>query len=597
MAHSEFRDGNAGVRPEKVAPPFDNGPYETPERAGASKVFEATSNEFESSRCLGHIHFDEEALGNHSVPVCVTEDGRPYFRRDLYVSITDGEQGIEFLGRVVEGPFYAAAESEFAGGIERDGPYGITGVVEVVGQLEEGVRLLPTATRPRPTSVVRAFAGRRLRQLLGIEGDYYLGRLIGAEAVPVHLQSRSKNFLPRNIGIFGTVGSGKSNTMQVLMEEAIQAGWAVVVIDVEGEYVRMCDAVQDERMESLLRLEHGLEPQGISDFRVYVPASGRSGAADSRPFKVPMSAIEPEIVADILEFSDPHVRMFEAASRNAASRNEFVSRQSSPSRMPGEPRGVQPTMLPDTQDTILQPQRVYTLQDLIDGLQESNQIVPLVPRIRPEDLPTAASLRAKLVHLGRSDVLDWNGTAHVPELPVDEMMDGGRLSVVDVSESDDRSRNIAIAYTLQALFDRVIQTPIGEIMPTGRVRPPLLVVIEEVHTFVSRATAHRMRAVLDRLQVISRRGRKRWMALALVSQQPNHVPDELFELANTRFVHQMKSASNLAAMKSTTGGVHEALWSTVSTLGPGQCLLSGPVLKNAFLLSVRPARSHRMLSN
>ena len=41
------------------------------------------------------------------------------------------------------------------------------------------------------------------------------------------------------MGVFGTVGSGKSNTAQVLAEEAIEAGWAVVLIDVEGEYVRM----------------------------------------------------------------------------------------------------------------------------------------------------------------------------------------------------------------------------------------------------------------------------------------------------------------------------------------------------------------------
>jgi len=193
-------------------------------------------------------------------------------------------------------------------------------------------------------------------------------------------------------------------------------------------------------------------------------------------------------------------------------------------------------------------------------------------------------------------VLDWNATQHIPELPVDDLLVPGRLSVLDVAEADDRSRNIAIAYMLQALFERIVATPIGEPMPNGRPRPPLLVVVEEVHTFVSRATAHRMRAVLDNLQVISRRGRKRWMALALVSQQPNHVPDELFELANTRFMHQMKSTSNLNAVKDTTGGVHDALWSTVSSLGPGQCLLASSSLSNAMLLAARPAKSKRALT-
>ena len=104
-----------------------------------------------------------------------------------------------------------------------------------------------------------------------------------------------------------------------------------------------------------------------------------------------------------------------------------------------------------------------------------------------------------------------------------------------------------------------------------------------------------MRAVIDELQIVSRRGRKRWMGLALVSQQPGHVPDELFELANTRFIHQLKSSSNLAPVRATTGGVHDALWSTVPSLAPGQCLLTGAVFRTPVFTAVRPAASRRML--
>jgi DNA helicase HerA-like ATPase len=194
-------------------------------------------------------------------------------------------------------------------------------------------------------------------------------------------------------------------------------------------------------------------------------------------------------------------------------------------------------------------------------------------------------------------MMDWGATQKTNELPVMDLLVGGRLSVLDVSETGDRERNLAIAYTLQALFDQVIETAVGEKMPNGQRRPKVLVVIEEVHTFVSRASVGRMRAVLDNLQIITRRGRKRWMALSLVSQQPGHVPDELFELANTRFIHQLKSAVNLAPVKATTGGVHEALWSTMPSLGPGQCLLTGATFKNPLFVNVRPAKSKRLLQS
>ncbi|MEW9554097.1 hypothetical protein [Nonomuraea sp. NPDC050783] len=65
-------------------------------------------------------------------------------------------------------------------------------------------------------------------------------------------------------------------------------------------------------------------------------------------------------------------------------------------------------------------------------------------------------------------------------------------------------------FLLQAMADRVIAVlrdePIGK---QGRPCPPVLGVIEEARTFVCRASAGRMRALLDQLQVGSRCGRKR----------------------------------------------------------------------------------------
>ena len=236
----------------------------------------------------------------------------------------------------------------------------------------------------------------------------------------------------------------------------------------------------------------------------------------------------------------------------------------------------------------------YTLQNLIDSLADLNFVNPL----SQIEKGTAHTLRNKLIYtLGRSGMLDWNQNNTVPYLPINDLLSDGRVSVLDVSETDDRSRNIVIAYVLQSLFDKVIETPVDENMPnTDTKRPKILLVIEEVHTFVSRQSVNKMRAVLDNLQTISRRGRKRWLSLALVSQQPGHVPDELFELANTRFIHQLKSATNLAPVKQTTGGVHEALWSTIPALGPGQCLLTGSTFKNPLFVNVRPSRSKRLLT-
>ena len=216
----------------------------------AEDDFETTKTINKSLIQLGFVNFDSNSADNSSSEAMVSAEHRKHFRRDVYVGIKDIEQKLDFLGRVVEGPFHLPHEVGIDSAITRTTvlhpdrtqfrpSYYVNGTIEILGQLEEDERLIPCPTRPRPYSEIYIFPPERLQKFLEINGNFYLGQLMGYEKIAVKTDVKSKNFLPRNIGIFGTVGSGKSNTTQVIMEEAIQAGWAVVVVDVEGEYVRM----------------------------------------------------------------------------------------------------------------------------------------------------------------------------------------------------------------------------------------------------------------------------------------------------------------------------------------------------------------------
>ncbi|NNF03656.1 MAG: DUF853 family protein, partial [Rhodothermales bacterium] len=282
-------------------------------------------------RRIGRVRTDH-GTNNAAIEITVSDEGRDHFRRDLYVGIYDSEQKIEFIGRVVAGPFHRGGNNP--GGNDSGHGYTVEGTVEIMGQLEDARRIRPTATRPRPMSEVYAFEQDRLQDLLGMKGDFHMGRLAESGRVEVIADSSDKGFLPRNIGIFGTVGSGKSNTAQVMMEEALDAGWAVVVVDVEGEYARMNEPTDDQKLIELLRDNYDTRPAGVADFKLFEPASGNSGA-DSAPFKVPISAMRPEVVSDILNFTDAQSRMYEAVTRSATGRNAYLSRQENRRGRPG----------------------------------------------------------------------------------------------------------------------------------------------------------------------------------------------------------------------------------------------------------------------
>jgi hypothetical protein len=548
----------------------------------------------ESLVTLGFVSFDGTSSDNATSGVMVAEEHRADFRREAYVGIRDKEQKIEFLGRIVDGPFHAPHEIGADSAVSRTtllhpertrfrASYYVSGAIEILGQITEDGHIIPTSTRPRPYSHTYLFPPARLQQMLGLVGSFNLGHLLGYPEVAVHADVTSKSFLPRNVGIFGTVGSGKSNTTQVLMEEATRAGWAVVVVDVEGEYVRMDEPTTDARLTAILQRSFELAPKGVADVSVYVPSSGTSDALSPTQFKVPIAAVEPHVIGDLLELTEPQMRMLYQLYESLVKKAPARKQSGASSSMPGI-----------TGSGATQVGTPFTLQHVIDALDEDKNN-PGFRKLSSTEQNTAHALKSKFITLGTSGVLDWNATQSTPVLPVSDLLTPGRLSILDVSETDDRSRNITISYLLKALFELVVETARGDNIPgTSVARPPVLVVLEEVHTFVSRASVSKMRAVLDQLQIVSRRGRKRWMGLTLVSQQPGHVPDELFELANTRFIHQLKSTSNLNPVKQTTGGVHDALWPTVPSLAPGDCLLTGALFRNPIFTTIRPAQSRRM---
>src|SRR5207248_6806008 len=104
--------------------------------------------------------------------------------------------------------------------------------------------------------------------------------------------------------------------------------------------------------------------------------------------------------------------------------------------------------------------------------------------------------------------------------------------------------------------------------------PPTLMIIEEAHSFISREKAQTMQATLQMLRNVARRGRKRWLSLAFVSQQPGHLPPEIFELCNTRLVHTLRSMHNLDSLMATTGDVTRELWARCPLLGTGEAIIS-----------------------
>src|SRR5262249_269821 len=150
-------------------------------------------------------------------------------------------------------------------------------------------------------------------------------------------------------------------------------------------------------------------------------------------------------------------------------------------------------------------------------------------------------------------------SVNMPSIDPVRLLAPGRVSVIDVSSANDAVKNMVTADLLRKTFALKMTRP---------ETPPTLLVIEEAHSFISRERATTLQAPLPMLRDVARGGRKRWLAMAFVSQQPGHLPPEIFELCNLRLVHTLRSVHNLEALMATTGDVSRDLWSRCPLLGP-----------------------------
>jgi len=486
----------------------------------------AISTEETSSRIpVGHIA-PEGAEGNLCLMLSTETEKIP---RGVYVRINDNHES--FIARIYDGPFFGKDSALTV--------YKLELTAMMIRGRKQGV-----STIPRPGSAVMLLDAESAQAYLGSVGDILLGRLVGQTTVKVALDSR---ILTRHMGLFGTTGSGKSNTLQVLAEESSQAHRATLIFDVEGEYVKMNEPTTD--LVSTLA-EFDEKPKGIADFQAYVPASKSSLNVDATKFGIPLQNLDLDVFSDVLALN-AFERFY--LSELAAKIKESAG-------------GIHAYSL----DSVMS-----ALRKRVESQMDSSSKIPQMVA------EAHMSLFTKLSVAKRAGVIDASYERISPE----EFCAPGKVSVIDLSESSDILRNICVAHFLNEVFRYKTRNP---------TTTPLTVFVEEIHTFISKGKSSKMLATLTMLTEMARQGRKRGLSLGIVSQQPGLLPAELIELCNTRFIHKLGSLPNLEALRNSTGNVPESLWNALPSLARGEALIASPALEHAIITLVRPNRSKRL---
>ena len=575
---------------------------------------------------IAFIHFDPSAVKSHIAQALVHSDDLTKIHRGMYVHIVSMKDNRHYSGRVVEGPFYnpdalkrdstpvqfiilnqgqgkVLAVPEYHGWVQ----------IEILGE-ERNSSLSGAVRRPHPASPVLPYDSTMMSAMLKLDGNIRMGLLDNYEDIFVQVDGDNKGVVPRNWLTVGTIGSGKTNTCQVFIEETLAAGYSQVVVNPEGEYIFMDEPSSapyiDEDLDQFGRASHG-----VSSITVYRPPLSESRRGDAIEFSVPFDSLSPEIIMEITEMNTAQQTRFtflyeqaiQIARKKKGDRAEIGSDDIDFSRgYPGITLGWLLLMLdqefqyynwkrehkkPAKSKRKTSESEEANAETDRDAAETEIKIYchkyQLEPLIQDQtDISSYGALRKKLRELQMLRIFDRKDA---PPLDVVKLSKPGHLSVIDMSDSREQQVvNIVIADLLARMYHHKMSLTEDE-----NSKRRVFLTIEEAHGFVSREKQNKMEQTLDQLRRIARRGRKRWLALHFVTQSPQHLPSELFELANNKIIHQTTGAENLRVLKAAAGTVNEAIWEDVPSLGKGRAIIVSSQYPHPIIVQIRPASSKR----
>lgn len=647
-APSQVDDGLIRETPEEVLAELD-----TVAEAGRQQM---AALDPELAEAVGFTHFDTNSSEDNLITVLLARDDLERLASQTLVRIKSRDDRRNYLGVVVKGPFSepdaVPPNSSMAIGVVVQGKkvqytfdYHGRCEVEILGE-ESNRNLVPPRYRPRPKSPVFVLDEAESQTVLGVGGDLLLGQVVGYDNMEARISSKDKAVLPRHTGIIGTTGGGKSTTVATSIHRFQDAAIATIVFDVEGEYTHVDEPTDHPAMLEALK-RRGMKPQGVRDLHVYHLVGRETTNARHRnrhEFALNFSSLSPYAIAEILEMSDAQQerfhraydiaklllrdfgvfprRGFDSEEREALETDELTT---------GYPRMTLQHVL-DVVNTYL-----YTLSDVgkteqkstgsssgrkakgsameaigedtsafdsanvatspslalfSDFRSNSSMVLQRVHAQKSTHEASWRALAARLHRLRRLKIFDVHGVASID---FNQMLQPGRVSVVDFSDTDSpHLNNLVIADILRGLQEAQ-EARYKAASNGGQAIVPALIIIEEAHEFLSANRISQMPVLFQQVARIAKRGRKRWLGLVFVTQLPQHLPNEVLGLLNNFIIHKISDSAVISRMQKSIGSIDGSLWNRVPRLAPGQALASFASFARPLMVAIDPAPCKRLL--
>lgn len=617
MLEKMHNDGNVPLEHSSLGVPLPQDVMEQLARDTA-QAGGAWNEPVEYQGAIGRTMFDLPNSEDNTLTVLLPKDDIHTAPSQALVRIRSVIDQRTYLGIVVKGPF---AEPD---GLRGDAPLMITTAVrggifmpryhgrvqvELLGEEVNGV-LIPPRLRPLPNSPVFVLNKDETARTLRLDGDIPLGVPVGYEQITAAIPSDKKYVLPRHLGILGTTGGGKSTTVSSLISGFQQVGMATIVIDTEGEYTEIYRPTEDATMLTALekrkKAAHGVE--NVSVYHLVGRETTCSDTARTRAFSLQFSQLSPYLVMGMLELNEAqqqrYQKAYDIAKRLLWSLRIFPTTEEEKKEVFDLDElecGYPKMTVEHVYDVVKACAELAAGEKKADDFaaldyrfyssafaQNRKQFCEILKRetVKRLDFPTSwRVVQGRLGQLIRYKIFDHKDAR---PLTYKDLATPGSVSIIDLSDTDSpRVNNLVIAEFLRGLMEAQNEN-YREAVQKNTAQCRTMIIIEEAHEFLSADRIKQMPVLYEQVARIARRGRKRWLGLAFVTQLPQHLPDEVLGLVNNYILHKIADANVISRLKRSLGGVDDSLWNRLPNLAPGQALVTMSSFARPLLVNIDP---------
>jgi len=354
----------------------------------------------------------------------------------------------------------------------------------------------------------------------------HIGNLITRSEVDVSLDVSG---FRRHTAIIAQTGAGKSYCAGVLIEELLERGGTVLVIDPHADYALIGMDSEGARHELSNRCLIFRNPASTGRY-------SEREVGNLEDYTIAFADLDNQEIFDIANVHQNFTRIrdtIENALRILRSENDF-----------------------------------FTPEDLVGNLQ--TQLDAATSQRERTDLQSALRYARAMA---RMRVFAQSSTS------MDRILAPMQVSVLDLSGLDSISTDYVVSKLLR---------DVSSLLQAGDYSHPVFLVIEEAHNFIPPEANTRSSSIIKR---IAGEGRKFGAFLVVISQRPSKIHPDTLSQCNSQIIMKLTNPNDQDAIAKSSEMLSRDLLDNLPGFNPGEAVVLGPITKAPVMIKIRERRT------